>query len=83
MFDTIPVLAIALPGWSDISTALPVILSLVIIEGLLSVDNALAIAALAGHLPEAEQQKALRYGIVGAYGFRGLCMWGAAWIIAN
>ncbi|MDB6133337.1 MAG: integral rane protein terc [Verrucomicrobiales bacterium] len=83
MFDAIPVLAIVLPGWSDISTALPVILSLVIIEGLLSVDNALAIAALAGHLPEAEQQKALRYGIIGAYGFRGLCMWGAAWIIAN
>jgi YkoY family integral membrane protein len=66
-----------------IASALPVIISLIIIEGLLSVDNALAIAALAKHLPEAEQKKALRYGIIGAYAFRGLCMWGAAWIIAN
>lgn len=46
-------------------------------------DNALAIAAMAKHLPGPQQKKALKYGIIGAYGFRGLCMWGAAWIIAN
>ena len=35
---------------NDIKDALPVILSLIVIEGLLSVDNALAIAAMARHL---------------------------------
>ncbi len=46
-------------------------------------DNALAIAAMAKHLPGPQQKKALKYGIIGAYGFRALCMAGAAWIIAN
>ncbi|MEI6536006.1 MAG: hypothetical protein WCN98_11735, partial [Verrucomicrobiaceae bacterium] len=63
--------------------AIPVIISLIIIEGLLSVDNALAIAAMARHLPGRQKYIALKYGIVGAYLFRGLCLWGAAWIIAN
>ena len=72
-----------MPSLGDLSTAIPVIISLIIIEGLLSVDNALAIAAMAKHLPEPQQKKALKYGIIGAYGFRGLCMAGAAWIIAN
>ncbi len=63
--------------------AIPVIISLIIIEGLLSVDNALAIAAMAKHLPGKQKFLALKYGIIGAYVFRGLCMWGAAWIIAN
>jgi tellurite resistance protein TerC len=76
-------LAVALPSWVDISTAIPVIISLIIIEGLLSVDNALAIAAMAAHLPEKQKYLALKYGIIGAYLFRGLCMWGAVWIIAN
>jgi YkoY family integral membrane protein len=47
------------------------------------VDNALAIAAMAKHLPGKQKFLALKYGIIGAYVFRGLCMWGAAWIIAN
>ncbi len=63
--------------------ALPVIISLIIIEGLLSVDNALAIAAMAAHLPGEQKYRALRWGIVGAYVFRGLALAGAAYIIAN
>jgi YkoY family integral membrane protein len=47
------------------------------------VDNALAIAAMANHLPEHQKRKALRWGIVGAYGFRGLAMAGASVIINN
>lgn len=46
------------------------ILSLVIIEGLLSADNALVLAVLVKHLPEKLQKKALMYGIIGAYIFR-------------
>jgi predicted tellurium resistance membrane protein TerC len=47
------------------------------------VDKALAIAALARHLPERQQIMAFRFGIIGAYSFRGLIMAFAAWIIAN
>jgi YkoY family integral membrane protein len=71
------------PTLAEIGEAFPVIVSLIIIEGLLSVDNALAIAAMARHLPEHQQKQALRWGIIGAYGFRGLCMAFAAWIIEN
>lgn len=71
------------PTTPELIEAVPVIISLIIIEGLLSVDNALAIAAMAKHLPGRQKYLALKYGIIGAYLFRGLCMWGAAWIIAN
>jgi YkoY family integral membrane protein len=62
---------------------IPVIVSLIAIEGLLSVDNALAIAAMASHLPEKQKYLALRFGIIGAYGFRGLSLAFAAWIVEN
>lgn len=60
-----------------------IILSLVIIESLLSVDNALAIASLASHLPAHQRALALRLGIIGAYAFRGLALLVADWIIDN
>ena len=68
---------------AELIQAIPIIISLIIIEGLLSVDNALAIAAMASHLPPAQQTKALRYGIIGAYVFRGLALAITAWIVAN
>jgi YkoY family integral membrane protein len=71
------------PSFPEIVSATPTILSLIMIEGLLSVDNAMAIAALASDLPAHQQKKALRYGIIGAYGFRGICLAFAAWIAAN
>lgn len=74
---------LVMPTAAELAEAFPVIISLIIIEGLLSVDNALAIAAMARHLPEQQQKLALRWGIIGAYGFRGLCMAFAAWIIEN
>jgi YkoY family integral membrane protein len=43
---------------------------LVLLEGLLSADNALVLAILVLGLPREHQQKALRYGIVGAFVFR-------------
>lgn len=46
------------------------ILSLVIMEGLLSADNALVLAVLVKHLPPKQRKRALMYGIVGAYLFR-------------
>jgi YkoY family integral membrane protein len=47
-----------------------VIFSLVILEGLLSADNALVLAVVVKHLPEEQRKKALFYGIMGAYVFR-------------
>ncbi|MEN9840549.1 MAG: hypothetical protein RL376_349 [Verrucomicrobiota bacterium] len=76
-------LAFAFPSGAEWLEAVPIIISLILIEGLLSVDNALAIAAMANHLPEHQKRKALRWGIVGAYGFRGLAMAGASFIINN
>jgi YkoY family integral membrane protein len=43
---------------------------LVVLEGLLSADNALVLAILVLGLPRRDQKKALRYGILGAFGFR-------------
>ena len=43
---------------------------LVLLEGLLSADNALVLAILVLGLPRHQQKQALRYGIVGAFGFR-------------
>jgi YkoY family integral membrane protein len=48
-----------------------IILNLIVIECVLSVDNASALAAMVGHLPEKQRNKALRYGLLGAYLFRG------------
>lgn len=63
--------------------ALPVILGLIMIEGLLSVDNALAIAAMASHLDPVRRARAMNIGYIGAYGFRLLALVFAARIIEN
>lgn len=44
--------------------------TLVILEGLLSADNALVLAVMVKHLPENQRRKALFYGLLGAYTFR-------------
>ena len=62
---------------------LPVVLGLVLIEGLLSVDNALAIAAMTAHLPAERRPLAMNLGYVGAYGFRVLALVFASQIIGN
>ncbi|KQL19896.1 TerC family protein [Cytobacillus solani] len=46
--------------------------TLVILEGLLSADNALVLAVMVKHLPKQQQKKALTYGLFGAYFFRFL-----------
>lgn len=71
------------PSTPEIIEAIPIIVSLIVIEGLLSIDNALAIAALASHLPGKQKYQALKFGIIGAYLFRGAALGFAAFIIAN
>ncbi len=69
--------------WEQFIQALPVILGLILIEGLLSVDNALAIAAMASHLDERQRTLAMNVGYIGAYGFRVLALLFASYIIDN
>lgn len=77
-------------AWGEIAdmpaflyASLLVILNLVLIEGLLSVDNALGIAAMASHLPKKQQKPALRWGLLGAYTFRGIALALVAWLMHN
>ena len=60
---------------------LPTIGLLVILEGLLSADNALVMAILVMGLPAEMQQRALRYGLVAAFGLRVLSVALAAFLI--
>ena len=54
---------------------------LVLLEGLLSADNAMVLAVLVLGLPRAEQRKALRYGILGAFAFRVVAIVLAVYLI--
>lgn len=54
-------------SWSDLVT----IAILVVLEGILSGDNALVLAVMVLPLPEDKQRQALSYGIVGAFVLRG------------
>lgn len=62
-------------------TSWGIILSLIIMEGLLSADNALVLASLVKRLPKEQQAKALRYGIIGAYVFRFLAIIFGLWLV--
>ncbi len=61
--------------------SLLIIGNLVLIESLLSVDNAAVLAIMVMKLPSQQRQKALKYGIVGAYVFRGICLLLASYLI--
>jgi len=50
------------------------IFTLILLEGLLSVDNALVLAALVKKLPGPQQRRALTYGVFGAIFFRVLAV---------
>jgi tellurite resistance protein TerC len=70
-------------GMDDFMTGAPIIASLILLEGLLSVDNAMVLAAMVQHLPDKQQQLALRAGIFGAYAGRITMLATAAWILGN
>ena len=64
-------------GTSDFGT----IGFLVLLEALLSADNALVLAILVRHLPKDQQKKALMYGLAGAFTLRTIAIVLAAIII--
>lgn len=57
-----------------IAANIVMVFNLFILEVLLSVDNAAVLALMVKDLPAPEQKKALRYGLIGAYLMRGLCL---------
>ncbi|SFL09343.1 integral membrane protein, YkoY family [Paenibacillus sp. 1_12] len=67
-------------SWSAVVSTLSdpvnwgIIGTLILLEGLLSADNALVLAVMVRHLPKEQQKKALFYGIIGAYVFRFLAI---------
>jgi YkoY family integral membrane protein len=67
-------------NWDNLSNVLSdpaswgIIFTLVLLEGLLSADNALVLAVMVKHLPKQQQKKALFYGLLGAYVFRFLAI---------
>jgi len=71
--------------WTDIiahpGASIAIVGNLIIIESLLSVDNAAVLATMVVDLPQKQRNKALKYGIWGAYFFRGLAMIFAAFLI--
>lgn len=76
----------SIPGeWNDfthhIGAYAPIIGVLILIESLLSVDNAAVLATMVMDLPEEQRKKALKYGIVGAYVFRGICLIMAGFLV--
>src|SRR6476469_8652858 len=52
--------------------SLLILLTVALLDSLLSVDNALVLAVVVEHLPRNQRTRALRYGIFGAYIMRGL-----------
>lgn len=54
---------------------------LVILEGVLSIDNALVLGLLAKRLPKSQQPRALSYGLIGALVFRVLAIGTASFLL--
>lgn len=54
---------------------------LIILEGVLSIDNALVLALLAKRLPKHQQTRALTYGLVGAFIFRFIAIGTATYLL--
>ena len=57
------------------------VLNIIILEALLSVDNAAVLSLMVKHLPKEEQSKALKYWIIWAYFFRWLCLVLVTWLL--
>ena len=62
---------------------LSIVLALLLLEAVLSFDNAAILAAMVRKLPVKDRRKALLYGLVGAYGLRFAAILLASFLIAN
>ena len=71
------------PTYQEFLARLPIIFSVVLIDGLLSVDNGLIIAARAAHLPERERNMAINIGMMGALVIRLAALFFLSLLIAH
>jgi YkoY family integral membrane protein len=62
-------------------TELLIFLNIFLLEVILSIDNAAVLATMVRRLPKHQQKRALTYGLVGAYVFRGLALLFASLLI--
>ncbi len=61
---------------------IPILVVLILLEAILSADNAIALAAIVRSLPDPkEEQWALRYGLIGAFVLRVGLIFTATWVI--
>ena len=75
-------LAVLLPfGQEFIWGDLGIVALLILLEGVLSIDNALVLGLLAKRLPKHQQSRALTYGLIGAFAFRFLAIGAATWLL--
>lgn len=72
MFPSLTFADVDLGFWGQTFTNhdIVVILLLVLLEGVLSIDNALVLGLLAKRVPKPLQKRALTYGLIGAFVFR-------------
>src|SRR5688500_3491348 len=57
-------------SWDTFSQDASIVLTLLLLEAVLSFDNAAVLAAMVRKLPIQDRKKALLYGLVGAYALR-------------
>jgi len=74
-------LTLALFNQTFTSADLAIVALLVVLEGVLSIDNALVLGILAKRLPKHLQSRALTYGLVGAFVFRIIAIALAAYLL--
>ena len=77
----LPLAAIEFFGQKAEPHDLVIVALLVVLEGVLSIDNALVLGLLAKRLPRPLQRRALTYGLVGALIFRMAAIGAAAWLL--
>src|SRR5688572_13140971 len=70
LLDCLPLGLIEFMGQKAEASDLAVVGLLVLLEGVLSIDNALVLGLLAKRLPKHQRARALSYGLIGAFVFR-------------
>jgi YkoY family integral membrane protein len=74
-------LAMTIWGQSVETSDLVVVGLLILLEGLLSIDNALVLGMLVKRLPKHQRAKALSYGLIGAFVFRVVAILLSAYLL--
>jgi YkoY family integral membrane protein len=68
-------------GQEFVAGDLAIVALLIVLEGVLSIDNALVLGLLAKRLPKHLQRRALTYGLVGAFVFRFIAIATASFLL--